>query len=172
MKRINHLINGQSVESTSGRTSAVFNPATGEQTGELGLASVQEVDAAVASSLAAFDDWRDVSVARRTKILFKFRNLVDQNQNEIAARLTAEHGKVLSDAAGEVARGLENIEYACGIAELLKGSYSCKCLHWRRRLLRCASLWASWPGSPRSTSRPWFRFGPFPMPWPPETPTS
>ncbi len=124
MQRISHLIGGQSVESASGRTSPVFNPATGEQTAELGLASIEEVDACVANSTAAFDSWRDVSVARRTKILYNFRNLVDQNTNEIAAKLTAEHGKVLSDAAGEVSRGLENIEYACGVAELLKGSYN------------------------------------------------
>ena len=124
MKRINHLINGQSVESTSGRTSAVYNPATGEQSAELGLASVEDVDAAVDAAKAAFEDWRTVSIARRTKLLYKFRNLVEANVDEIARRLTAEHGKVLSDAAGEVARGLENIEFACGIAEHLKGSYN------------------------------------------------
>jgi len=121
---IHHLIDGKSVPSTSGRTSPIFNPATGEQTAELGLASVEEVDAAVASSKAAFAEWRKESIARRTKIMFAFRNLVEENTPEIARRLTAEHGKVLSDAAGEVARGLENIEYACGIAEHLKGSYN------------------------------------------------
>lgn len=124
MKRINHLISGQSVESTSGRTSPVFNPATGEQTADLGLASVADVDAAVASAAAAFEEWRDVSIAARTKLMYKFRNLVEANVSEISALLTAEHGKVLSDAAGEVARGVENIEYACGIAEMLKGSYN------------------------------------------------
>lgn len=124
MKTINHLINGQSVPSTSGRSSAVYNPATGEQSAELGLASVEEVGAAVASSKAAFAEWKNMSIARRTKIMFNFRNLVDQNTDEIARRLTAEHGKVLSDAAGEVARGLENIEFACGISEHLKGSYN------------------------------------------------
>ena len=124
MKTITHLINGQSVASTSGRTSAVFNPATGEQTAELALASVEEVDSAVAAAQSAFEQWRTVSIAKRTKLMFNARNLVEANANEIAKRLTAEHGKVLSDALGEVARGLENIEYACGIAELLKGSYS------------------------------------------------
>ncbi len=124
MKRINHLINGKSVEATSGRTSPVFNPATGEQTAELGLASVADVDAAVDSAAAAFEEWRDVSIAARTKLMYKFRNLVEANVAEIAKLLTAEHGKVLSDAAGEVARGIENIEYACGIAEMLKGSYN------------------------------------------------
>ena len=124
MQKIHHLINGQSVPSTSGRTSAVFNPATGEQTAELGLASVEEVNAAVAAAKTAFATWSTMSLARRTKIMFNFRSLVEANVDEIARRLTMEHGKVLSDAAGEVARGLENIEYACGIAELLKGSYN------------------------------------------------
>ncbi len=124
MKQINHLIDGKHVPATSGRTSPVFNPATGEQTAELGLASIEDVDAAVASSKKAFESWRGMSIARRTKIMFAFRDLVVRNTDEIARRLTAEHGKVLSDAAGEVARGVENIEYACGIAEHLKGSYN------------------------------------------------
>jgi malonate-semialdehyde dehydrogenase (acetylating) / methylmalonate-semialdehyde dehydrogenase len=124
MQQIQHLIDGVSVAATSGRTSPVFNPATGEQTGEVALAAVDDVDAAVASSRAAFDDWRSVSVARRTKMMFEFRNLVVANADEIAARLTAEHGKVLSDAGGEVARAIENIEFACGLAEQLKGTHS------------------------------------------------
>ncbi len=124
MQRINHLIDGRQVEATSGQVKPVFNPATGQQTAELGLASVADVDACVASSAKAFEEWREVSVARRTKLMYAFRNLVEANVDEIARRLTAEHGKVLSDAAGEVARGLENIEYACGIAEMLKGSYN------------------------------------------------
>ena len=124
MKQINHFINGVSVAATSGRTSPVFNPATGEQTADLGLASVDDVDAAVAAARTAFDDWRRESIANRTKLMFRFRNLVEANVDELARALTAEHGKVLSDAAGEVGRGLENIEFACGIAELLKGSYN------------------------------------------------
>ncbi|MEM9748193.1 MAG: aldehyde dehydrogenase family protein, partial [Actinomycetota bacterium] len=122
MKTIDHLISGESVPATSGRTSPVFDPATGEQTAELGLASVDDVDAAIAAAASAFEDWRDVSIAKRTKLMFAFRELVDRTGDEIAKRLTAEHGKVLDDARGEVARGLENIEYACGLAELLKGS--------------------------------------------------
>ncbi|MEL7207303.1 MAG: aldehyde dehydrogenase family protein, partial [Actinomycetota bacterium] len=124
MDTIHHLIDGQSMPGTSGRTSPVYNPATGVQTAELSLATVDEVDAAVASAKAAFEEWREVSLARRTKIMFAFRNVVEARAGDIAARITAEHGKVLSDAMGEVARGLENIEYACGIAEMLKGSYS------------------------------------------------
>ncbi len=122
--RISHLIDGSDTPGTSGRTSPVYDPATGAQTGEVELATADEVAVAVASAKQASAVWREVSIARRTKLLFAFRNLVEANAGEIARRLTAEHGKVLSDAGGEVARALENIEYACGLAELLKGSYS------------------------------------------------
>ena len=124
IRPIHHLINGDPVVSDSGRKSPVFNPATGEQTGELDLASVSDVDMAVSSAKAAFDQWRNVSLARRTKLMFAYRDLVSRNAEEIAHRLTAEHGKVMSDSMGEVARGLENIEYACGLSEHLKGTYS------------------------------------------------
>ena len=124
MKQIHQLIDGKPFEATSGLSKPVFNPATGEQTAELGMASIADVDAAVASAATAFTEWSQVSIARRTKLMHKFRNIVEANEAEIAKRLTAEHGKVLSDAAGEVARGLENIEYACGIAEHMKGSYN------------------------------------------------
>jgi len=124
MQQISHLIDGKTVAGKSGNSSAVYNPATGEQTGTLDLASVEEVDQAVASSQKAFEDWQTVSVAQRTKLLYNFRNLVEANAEEIASRLTAEHGKVNSDAQGEVARGLENIEFACGVADALKGTYT------------------------------------------------
>ena len=124
METIHHYVSGATLACQSGRTHPVFNPATGEQTAAVGLAGVEEVDAAVASAKAAFEDWRNTSLAARTKLLHSLRNVVEANASEIAARLTAEHGKVHSDAMGEVARGLENIEYACGLAELLKGSYN------------------------------------------------
>ena len=124
METIDHFVDGASVQSESGRFHPVFNPASGEQTARVGLAGVAEVDAAVASAKAAFEDWRQTSLAARTKLMLAFRNLVEANAGEIAARLTAEHGKVRSDALGEVARGLENIEYACGLADLLKGSFN------------------------------------------------
>ncbi len=124
MNQIDNLIGGARVEVTSGRRQAVWNPATGRQTGEVGLSSESDVDAAVAVAKAAFNDWRDFSLAKRTKLMYDFRNLVEARADEIAARLTAEHGKVLSDSLGEVARGLENIEYACAISETMKGSYS------------------------------------------------
>ncbi len=124
MKSINHLVDGAIVPGASGRSTGVYNPATGEQSGELALASVEEVDAAVASAQAAFETWGKTSLATRTKLMYKFRNLVAENAGELADLLTAEHGKVLSDSAGEIARGIENIEYACGIAEVLKGHYN------------------------------------------------
>jgi len=124
MKHVKHLVNGQPVAGTSGRQQDIFNPATGEKTAVVDLASVSEVDAAVQVAEGAFREWRDVSIARRTKLMYNFRDLVTRNVDEIAKRLTSEHGKVLSDSAGEVARGLENIEFACGMAEALKGGYS------------------------------------------------
>ncbi len=122
MHTIGHLIDGERIDGTSDRTSPVFNPATGEQTAELALASVDEVDAAVASAQAAFAGWSQVSVARRIKLMHAFRNLVVDNAEEVGHLLTAEHGKVLSDSAGEVARCIENIEFACGLADHLKGT--------------------------------------------------
>ncbi|MEC8069801.1 MAG: CoA-acylating methylmalonate-semialdehyde dehydrogenase [Actinomycetota bacterium] len=121
---IGHFVGGRTVGGTSGNTSPVYNPATGQQTGAVALASVEELDAAVAVANAAFQEWRSSSVAKRTEAMFNLRNLVKQNASELAAKITAEHGKVHSDAMGEVARGLENIEFACNIGEMLKGSHS------------------------------------------------
>jgi malonate-semialdehyde dehydrogenase (acetylating)/methylmalonate-semialdehyde dehydrogenase len=122
--RISHWIDGALTPGTSARTSAVFNPATGEQTGDLDLASAAEVDAAVASAKAAAEEWRHSSLSRRSGILFAFRALVAEHLDEIAAAITAEQGKTMPDARGEVQRGLENIEYACGVPSLLMGGYS------------------------------------------------
>ncbi len=124
MKQISHWINGAEVTGTSGRSGAVFNPATGVQSATVDFASVDEIDAAVAAATAAFPAWRATNLSRRAEIMFNIRNLVQSNRNEIASMLSAEHGKVITDALGEIARGLENIEFACGIPHLLKGSYS------------------------------------------------
>jgi malonate-semialdehyde dehydrogenase (acetylating)/methylmalonate-semialdehyde dehydrogenase len=124
MNRISHWIDGGVVESGSGRSAEVFDPATGEQTGAVDLATVDEVDVAVAAAKAAFPEWRATSLSKRAEVMFRMRELVDANRKEIASMLTAEHGKVLSDSLGEVARGLENIEFACGIPQLIKGDYS------------------------------------------------
>ncbi|HEY6055771.1 MAG TPA: CoA-acylating methylmalonate-semialdehyde dehydrogenase [Gaiellaceae bacterium] len=122
--RISHWIGGRSVAGESGRSGPVFNPATGRQTGDVDFASVEEVDKAVKAAQQAFPEWRSLSLGRRAELFFRIRQLFDENREEIAKLLTAEHGKVLSDAKGEVARGLEVIEYCCGIPELLKGGFS------------------------------------------------
>ena len=124
LPRIRHRIAGASRDGSSGRRSPVFDPAAGRTTAEVDLAGAAEVDLAVASARAAWDTWRSTSLAHRTRLMFAFRQLVEAHADDVARRITAEHGKVLDDARGEVARGLENIEYACGLAEHLKGSYS------------------------------------------------
>ena len=122
--RISHWIDGRRVEGTSGRSGPVYNPATGEQSGEVDFASAEEVDAAVQAAKRAFESWRTVSLSRRTELFFRIRELLHDHSEDLARLLTLEHGKVLSDAKGEVARGLEVIEFCCGMPELLKGSYS------------------------------------------------
>ena len=122
--RISHWIGGRIVDGQSGRSGPVFNPALGQQTGAVDFATPEEVDSAVQAAKEAFESWRAMSLSKRTAIFFQIRELVHDRQEEIARFLTAEHGKVLSDAMGEVARGLEVIEYCCGIPELLKGEFS------------------------------------------------
>jgi malonate-semialdehyde dehydrogenase (acetylating)/methylmalonate-semialdehyde dehydrogenase len=122
--RIPHWIDGARVNGTSGRTGPVYNPAAGVQTGAVDLASVEEVDAAVQSAVRALPAWRAMSLAKRAELFFRIRELVHAHREDLAKLLTTEHGKVLSDATGEVARGLEVIEYACGIPTLLKGEFS------------------------------------------------
>jgi malonate-semialdehyde dehydrogenase (acetylating)/methylmalonate-semialdehyde dehydrogenase len=122
--RVSHHIGGAVVAGTSGREGPVFDPATGAVTKHVDFASREEVDAAVAAAKAAFPAWRATSLSKRTDIMFRIRNLVEAHRTDIAALLTAEHGKVPSDALGEIARGLENLEFACGIASLLKGGFS------------------------------------------------
>ena len=124
MRRIEHWIGGKRTSGTSGRTAPVQDPATGRQQAEVALASVEEVDLAVASAAEAFPGWRDTPLSRRTDVFFRFRHLLEEHAAELGALITSEHGKVRSDAAGELARGLENVEFACGIAHLLKGSHS------------------------------------------------
>ena len=124
MRVIPHWIGGAAVPSASGRTSPVYNPATGEVQAEVGLADIAEVDRAVATALEAFTSWRAASISKRTEVMFAFREIVHSRRDEIAQLVSIEHGKVPSDAAGEVARGLENIEFACGISSALKGGFS------------------------------------------------
>ena len=122
MTPIGHWIAGTLVRGSSGRTAPVYDPALGVQTAEVALASAAEVDTAVQSAVEAWRGWSSSSLTRRTGSLFRLRELLDANRDELAAAVTREHGKVLEDARGEVARGIENVEFACGIVSQLKGS--------------------------------------------------
>jgi malonate-semialdehyde dehydrogenase (acetylating)/methylmalonate-semialdehyde dehydrogenase len=122
--RIQHWIGGRRVEGGSGRSGPVYNPATGRQTGAVDFATVEEVDAAVAAARDAFPGWRATSLAKRAELFFRIRELVHERRDEVAEILVREHGKVFPDALGEVTRGLEVIEYCCGIPTLLKSDYT------------------------------------------------
>jgi len=121
---ISHWINGASWSGTAKRKGEVFNPATGLKTGEVDFAELSTIDEAIESAAKAFPMWRDTSLTKRAQIVFKFRELLNNKKEELAAIITSEHGKVLSDALGEVTRGQEVVEFACGIPHLLKGGFS------------------------------------------------
>ncbi len=120
---LGHFINGEMVDST-GRSQAVYNPATGEVVREVALASKTTVEQAIAAAEQAFPHWRDTPPQKRARVMFRFKELLEQHADEIAALITEEHGKVLHDALGELQRGIEVVEYACGAPELLKGEHS------------------------------------------------
>ena len=122
--KIEHYIDGKPFPGKTGRYGAVYNPATGKQSAKVALASPKEVDTAVSAAKAAFQAWSETSPLNRARVMFRFKDLVEQNREKLQMMITAEHGKVLSDAAGEVTRGLEVIEFACGIPHLLKGEHS------------------------------------------------
>ncbi|HEX6286774.1 MAG TPA: CoA-acylating methylmalonate-semialdehyde dehydrogenase [Acidimicrobiia bacterium] len=124
MKNIHHWVDGSFTAGSSTRSGPVFNPATGQQTGEVAFASGEDVDLAVRAAAEAYESWRFSSVTQRQNIMFAFRELVAARRREIAEVLTSEHGKTIDDALGEVQRGLEVVEFACNIAHLLKGDYS------------------------------------------------
>ena len=124
MKSISHWLNGSVTLDKPARTGEIYNPATGEVSGNVAFADLETVNKVVDISEKAFEQWRHASLTKRTQILFAFRELVNKNKEKIAELITAEHGKVLSDAVGEVTRGLEVVEFACGIPHLLKGGFS------------------------------------------------
>jgi len=138
---------GSSNDGAVARTAPVFDPATGAQTAEVVLATVKDVDHAVTTAAEAFRTWRDTSLTARSRILFAFRELADKHRDDLARLITAEHGKVLEDARGEVARGIEVIEFACGRGSSVRTSRPGSTHR------RSASRSAWWPESPRSTSR-------------------
>ncbi len=124
MKLIEHFINGKSFSGKSGKKSKVFNPATGEQTAEVNLASVDEVNLAVESSKKAFLNWSNTPPLQRARIMFKYKELIEKNSDELTKIIVSEHGKVYEDAKGSLIRGLEVVEYACGIPQMLKGEFT------------------------------------------------
>jgi malonate-semialdehyde dehydrogenase (acetylating)/methylmalonate-semialdehyde dehydrogenase len=121
---ISHWVNNAAFAGTSGDTAPVTNPATGEVTGQVALGSVADARTVIDAAAAAFPAWRDTSLAKRTQILFTFRELLNARKGELAEIITSEHGKVVSDALGEVSRGQEVVEFACGIPHLLKGGFT------------------------------------------------
>jgi malonate-semialdehyde dehydrogenase (acetylating) / methylmalonate-semialdehyde dehydrogenase len=124
MASITHWINNENYAGTSGTTAPVTNPATGAVTAQVALGSVEDARAVIDAAAAAFPGWRDTSLTKRTQILFNFRELLNSRKGELAEIITAEHGKVVSDALGEVSRGQEVVEFACGIPHLLKGGFT------------------------------------------------
>ncbi len=124
IKTITHWVDGKSFQGESRRWGTIFNPATGEQPSRVALATVQDVEHAIASAHAAFPAWSRTPVIRRARVMFKFKELVEKHMDELAALVTAEHGKVITDARGSVQRGLEVVEFACGMPHVLKGEFS------------------------------------------------
>ncbi len=160
VKELTHWIDGRRVAGTSGRFGDVFQPASGRVQARVPLASDREVDAAVQAAMSAFADWSAQPPLRRARVLFRFREIFEQRLDEVAALITSEHGKVNSDARGEATRGLEVVEFATGIPQLLKGEYTEQAGvgidSWSMR--QPLGVVA---GSRRSTSRRWCRCGCF-----------
>jgi malonate-semialdehyde dehydrogenase (acetylating)/methylmalonate-semialdehyde dehydrogenase len=124
MNEIGHLIGGRRVAGTSGAFGPVFNPATGEQSAKVAFAGPAEIDQAVQSAKQAQPAWADTSIIRRARVMFRFKELIERHMDELAEMITAEHGKTLDDAKGSITRGLEVVEFACGIPQLMKGEFS------------------------------------------------
>jgi len=157
MKQIQHWIDGSLTTGVSSRVGPVFNPASGVQTGEVALANGGDVDEAVRSAKEAFESWRNSALTQRQNVMFAFREIMSARRQEMAETLTAEHGKTVDDALGEVQRGIEVIEFACNIAHLLKGDYSEQVSELTPT--PSDSRWGLLPESHRSTSRRWSRCG-------------
>ena len=124
MKTIHHFVNGKKFSGESKRVSKVFNPATGEQSAEVKLATAKDVNDAVENSKKAFDSWANKPPLQRARVMFKFKELIEKNADELTKIIVSEHGKVYEDAKGSLTRGLEVVEYACGIPQMLKGEFT------------------------------------------------
>src|SRR5258707_7991125 len=123
-KVISHWMNNEPFAGSPNATAPVTNPATGDVTGQVALASVDDARAVIDAAAAAFPAWRDTSLAKRSTVLFNFRELLNARKGELAEIITSEHGKVVSDALGEVSRGQEVVEFACGVPHLMKGGFT------------------------------------------------
>src|SRR5438045_1425115 len=123
-KHVTHFVDGKPWDGVAARRGDIYDPATGQVAGHVDFASTADVDAVFAAAVRASAAWRDASIAKRLQVMFAFREIVHARRDELAAIITDEHGKVLSDAAGEVQRGIEVIEYACGIGTLLRSGFS------------------------------------------------
>ena len=124
MNIIHHFVEGKNFSGDSKRTGKVFNPATGEQSAEVRLASIKDVNFAVASAKRAFEEWSNKPPLLRARVMFKFKELIEKNSDELTKIIVSEHGKVYEDAKGSLTRGLEVVEYACGIPQMLKGEFT------------------------------------------------
>ena len=124
MKTINHFVNGKSFTGESKRMGKIFNPATGEQEKEVKLATTKDTNEAVTNAKNAFDTWASTPPLQRARVMFKFKELIEKNSDELTKIIVAEHGKVYEDARGSLTRGLEVVEYACGIPQMLKGEFT------------------------------------------------
>ena len=153
MKTIGHFIDGKRVAGTSGRTKDIFNPNTGEVQAKVSMGTPAELDTAVASAAKAQRIWTNTNPQKRSRILFAYKQLVDANMDDLAAMLSSEHGKVLADSRGDVMRGVDVIEFACGVPHGQKGEHTYGAGPELTFIL-CVSLWESWPALRRLTSRP------------------
>ena len=124
MKTIQHFIDGKTYQGESKRVGKVFNPATGEQSAQVKLASIKDVNEAVSKAKKAFESWSNKPPLQRARVMFKFKELIEKNSDELTKIIVSEHGKVYEDAKGSLTRGLEVVEYACGIPEMLKGEFT------------------------------------------------
>ena len=124
MKTIKHFVDGKSFIGESKRFGKVFNPATGEQSAEVSLATKEDVNTAVTNAQKAFESWSNKPPLQRARVMFKFKELIEKNSDELTKIIVSEHGKVYEDARGSLTRGLEVVEYACGIPQMLKGEFT------------------------------------------------
>ena len=124
MKIIEHFIGGKTFSGNSKRKGKVFNPATGEQSAEVKLASTKDVNQAVENAKKVFESWANTPPLQRARVMFKFKELIEKNSDELTKIIVSEHGKVYEDARGSLTRGLEVVEYACGIPQMLKGEFT------------------------------------------------